>query len=139
MRLFSIAVGLLVLGGCYTAPRARELPPGHPASAGPGDVAYEAPQSPFTATPTLLPPAPSRSASSMPGMDSHGMADHAGPQGVEAGEGTEPSGNAPEHEARYTCPMHPEVVRSAPGACPKCGMKLRPIDPHSHQKEDPHQ
>ena len=26
----------------------------------------------------------------------------------------------------YTCPMHPEVVRSAPGACPKCGMTLVP-------------
>src|SRR5262249_45759216 len=24
----------------------------------------------------------------------------------------------------YTCPMHPEVVRSAPGACPICGMAL---------------
>ena len=25
---------------------------------------------------------------------------------------------------QYTCPMHPEVVKDAPGACPKCGMKL---------------
>jgi Cu+-exporting ATPase len=24
----------------------------------------------------------------------------------------------------YTCPMHPEVVRSAPGSCPVCGMAL---------------
>jgi len=24
----------------------------------------------------------------------------------------------------YTCPMHPEVVKDAPGDCPKCGMKL---------------
>ncbi|MEA2521676.1 MAG: uncharacterized protein QOI81_1322 [Actinomycetota bacterium] len=24
----------------------------------------------------------------------------------------------------YTCPMHPEVVRSEPGRCPKCGMAL---------------
>ncbi|HUS02128.1 MAG TPA: heavy metal-binding domain-containing protein [Chitinophagaceae bacterium] len=25
---------------------------------------------------------------------------------------------------KYTCPMHPEVIRSKPGKCPKCGMKL---------------
>jgi len=25
---------------------------------------------------------------------------------------------------RYTCPMHPEIVRDAPGNCPKCGMTL---------------
>jgi nucleoside-diphosphate-sugar epimerase/uncharacterized membrane protein len=26
----------------------------------------------------------------------------------------------------YTCPMHPEIVRSEPGNCPKCGMTLVP-------------
>ncbi len=26
----------------------------------------------------------------------------------------------------YTCPMHPEVVRDAPGTCPLCGMALEP-------------
>ncbi len=26
----------------------------------------------------------------------------------------------------YTCPMHPEIVRSAPGTCPICGMALEP-------------
>jgi hypothetical protein len=25
---------------------------------------------------------------------------------------------------KYTCTMHPEVVKDAPGSCPKCGMKL---------------
>jgi predicted nucleic-acid-binding Zn-ribbon protein len=24
----------------------------------------------------------------------------------------------------YTCPMHPEVILSKPGKCPKCGMTL---------------
>lgn len=27
-------------------------------------------------------------------------------------------------EVAYTCPMHPEVIRSSPGKCPKCGMDL---------------
>ena len=26
----------------------------------------------------------------------------------------------------YTCPMHPEIVRAAPGSCPICGMALEP-------------
>lgn len=25
---------------------------------------------------------------------------------------------------QYTCPMHPDVVKDAPGKCPECGMKL---------------
>jgi Cu+-exporting ATPase len=28
---------------------------------------------------------------------------------------------------RYTCPMHPQIVRNAPGDCPICGMALVPI------------
>jgi P-type Cu+ transporter len=32
----------------------------------------------------------------------------------------------PPAAAEYTCPMHPEVVRSAPGFCPICGMALEP-------------
>lgn len=27
-------------------------------------------------------------------------------------------------DVRYTCPMHPEVIQSSPGECPKCGMDL---------------
>jgi Cu+-exporting ATPase len=29
--------------------------------------------------------------------------------------------------AIYTCPMHPEVRKQGPGACPKCGMALEPL------------
>ena len=29
---------------------------------------------------------------------------------------------------RYTCPMHPEIIRSEPGSCPICGMALEPMD-----------
>src|SRR6266542_3161381 len=29
-------------------------------------------------------------------------------------------------KVEYTCPMHPEIVRSEPGSCPICGMALEP-------------
>ena len=31
--------------------------------------------------------------------------------------------------AKYTCPMHPEIVQDGPGTCPKCGMALEPMMP----------
>ena len=37
------------------------------------------------------------------------------------------AGANPVPSARYTCPMHPEVVRDGPGACPICGMALEPV------------
>src|SRR5205085_11803256 len=32
-----------------------------------------------------------------------------------------------ETATRWTCPMHPEIVRDEPGVCPICGMKLVPV------------
>ncbi len=32
----------------------------------------------------------------------------------------------PPLEGQWTCPMHPEIVASKPGKCPKCGMDLIP-------------
>jgi Cu+-exporting ATPase len=31
--------------------------------------------------------------------------------------------------SKWTCPMHPEIVADAPGACPICGMALEPMMP----------
>jgi Cu+-exporting ATPase len=31
-------------------------------------------------------------------------------------------------EREYTCPMDPEIRQKGPGACPKCGMALEPVD-----------
>jgi Cu+-exporting ATPase len=33
---------------------------------------------------------------------------------------------APAPGGQWTCPMHPEIVRDAPGSCPICGMALEP-------------
>ncbi len=32
-------------------------------------------------------------------------------------------------KVEWTCPMHPEVRLPSPGACPKCGMALEPVEP----------
>ncbi len=34
----------------------------------------------------------------------------------------------------YTCPMHPAIVRTAPGSCPICGMALEPRTPGADQE-----
>jgi Cu+-exporting ATPase len=36
---------------------------------------------------------------------------------------------------KYTCPMHPEVVRDGPGTCPKCGMALEPMTPQAGEED----
>ncbi|MGH6690114.1 MAG: heavy metal-binding domain-containing protein, partial [Gammaproteobacteria bacterium] len=37
----------------------------------------------------------------------------------------------------WTCPMHPEIVRDAPGSCPICGMALEPRTPSAEEGPDP--
>jgi P-type Cu2+ transporter len=45
---------------------------------------------------------------------------------------------------KYTCPMHPEVIKDTPGKCPKCGMDLVPVkesnsnEDHKHHGEHVH-
>jgi Cu+-exporting ATPase len=39
--------------------------------------------------------------------------------------------------AQYTCPMHPEIVRDAPGDCPICGMALEPVTPTTDTGPNP--
>ena len=38
--------------------------------------------------------------------------------------------------AQYTCPMHPEIIRDAPGACPICGMALESMLPSDEPSEE---
>ena len=37
----------------------------------------------------------------------------------------------------YTCPMHPQIRRNAPGPCPICGMALEPVQPAAESGSSP--
>lgn len=37
---------------------------------------------------------------------------------------SEPTPSDSTQTKQYTCSMHPDVVKDAPGKCPKCGMDL---------------
>lgn len=52
-----------------------------------------------------------------------------------SGRGTGRKKTAPA-DAQYTCPMHPEIIRDAPGACPICGMALEPMLPSGEPTDE---
>src|SRR6266550_6793028 len=37
---------------------------------------------------------------------------------------------------KWTCPMHPEVIRDTPGSCPICGMALEPMTVTAEEPEN---
>jgi Cu2+-exporting ATPase len=39
-----------------------------------------------------------------------------------------------EENEQFTCPMHAEVIKNAPGKCPKCGMDLVLVKANSHSE-----
>jgi Cu+-exporting ATPase len=51
-----------------------------------------------------------------------------------------PSGTGKEESSpviMYTCPMHPQIRRPAPGSCPICGMALEPEMPTLEEERNP--
>ncbi|HEV7275711.1 MAG TPA: heavy metal translocating P-type ATPase [Devosiaceae bacterium] len=50
--------------------------------------------------------------------------------------GAAPPAAVPEG-AKWTCPMHPEIVRDGPGDCPICGMALEPMTPTADTGPNP--
>jgi len=64
----------------------------------------------------------------------------------EVPEATEPASTAADDTAaehalkhtdpQYRCPMHPDVVRDAPGECPICGMDLVKVEPEPAAEAD---
>jgi len=70
----------------------------------------------FAADPArYLPPAPG-----------HAVAHAAAPSVALPAETTSAAVLPAQGPGSYVCPMHPEVVRDQPGACPICGMALEP-------------
>ena len=93
-------------------------------------------------------------AASVTGNASHRLADvEHGPRRPRSRERNgkqhceQPSLHDQTHDSRYsctmaatmewTCPMHPEIVREEPGACPICGMALEPRTLTTDEDENP--
>jgi Cu+-exporting ATPase len=104
--------------------------------------------SPETYARTVTPSAPHAHAAH-PHHDHAGHAHHAVPatpttpdRSGPTGEMAQPAGH---HEhgpagapraapgAKWTCPMHPQIIRDGPGSCPICGMALEPMEPAAEE------
>jgi Cu+-exporting ATPase len=66
------------------------------------------------------------------------MKPHASPPGHNQHEHARVSAAATASKtARYTCPMHPQIIQIGPGSCPICGMALEPMDIFAEVEADP--
>ncbi|MFZ5475274.1 MAG: heavy metal translocating P-type ATPase [Myxococcota bacterium] len=86
----------------------------------------------FVADPAAFPPAPHDPAAFAPAPHDHAVHGHmarpptAAPRPAPAGRDT-----------KWTCPMHPQIVRDGPGSCPICGMALEPMTPTLEEGPNP--
>jgi Cu+-exporting ATPase len=74
------------------------------------------------------------------GMQPDGDASRPGPQLHSIAAAPSATAKTPFEEAkksRYTCPMHPQIIRDNPGACPICGMALEPMEVSAVVEADP--
>lgn len=71
-------------------------------------------------------PASGHSGCSSGHTGSHSHADHQAVAPTETPKGV-----------KWTCPMHPEIVRDGPGSCPICGMALEPMTPTADAGPNP--
>ncbi len=55
-----------------------------------------------------------------------------------SGSGSAPAtGSKTDTSQEYVCPMHPQIIRDAPGSCPICGMALEPRTISADEAENP--
>jgi Cu+-exporting ATPase len=68
-----------------------------------------------------------------------GMEHHSSPAAGDLNQHARPAApaTAAAKSARYTCPMHPQIVQIGPGICPICGMALEPMDVFAQVEADP--
>jgi hypothetical protein len=127
MRIHPIACAAIYLAaaaGC-SGELAERPPTNDPGSVAAVEAPYRQPPS-YEPDP-LLSPVPPKSAEAPPTGREQVHSPTATPPGNPPLR-EEPGGKRPANPV-YTCPMHPEVQKSAPGKCPKCGMTLVPITP----------
>lgn len=92
-----------------------EIPRSSPANSH-SSSSYQLPATPNLREDAITRATASRLAQQSPAMPEMAM-DHGGMK-------MDHSKEAPASADSYTCTMHPEIHRPAPGSCPICGMKL---------------
>ena len=70
------------------------------------------------------------------GHQDHAHHDHHARDRAEAAVAV-PTPGVPAKAGQWTCPMHPQIIRDAPGHCPICGMALEPVMPSLDDEENP--
>jgi Cu+-exporting ATPase len=62
---------------------------------------------------------------------------YTGPTAGAATDSARSGSHTPGAGTIWTCPMHPEIRRDAPGSCPICGMALEPLEPTLEEGPNP--
>jgi Cu+-exporting ATPase len=84
--------------------------------------------------------AAARAAQTQPAAGGHDHHDHVHHDHAHHGDGGPAKAAGTKKETagvKYTCPMHPQIVRDAPGSCPICGMALEPVMPTADDGPNP--
>ncbi len=113
VRNLLLFVSLFLWVGCATPVNVGPVPVDHPASPQASEAAPPIPSLILRQESQDMPRTHSREPAMGGTRDrGHGMSH----------EGSAPGGHSSSNV--YTCAMHPEVIQTKPGVCPKCGMSL---------------